>query len=121
MNTSKIMPPKSSDDSFGEHIKRITENYVPDPDMDGLVNISTMSEKEFVNLFDRSWSKVKRIKTRHWSKHGWILNCLTILNKLYEKNVHKWGRDEGRSGESLEAFKHYLAKQPKESSEFHPK
>src|SRR5579872_2686332 len=94
--------------SFDDMIKHVTENHVPDPDGNGLIDISKMNERELTNLFDQTWAKVKRIRSDHAGKHGWLLNCFTILNKLYEINLHKWGRDEGRSGESLAEFKKYL-------------
>lgn len=94
-----------SDDSFW---RRFNEDVVVDPDTHKLLNLSQLKEQELVKLFDRSWAKVKRFRTRHYLKHGYLLNCVAILKRLYQMNLHKWGRDEGRSAQDLEFFEKYL-------------
>jgi hypothetical protein len=96
-----------SDDSFWN---RFNESVVIDPANRKLVDISNMSEKELVGLFERNWEKAKRFRTRHDRKHSYLLNCAAILKKLYVLNLHKWGRDEGQSSENLEAFEEKLRK-----------
>jgi hypothetical protein len=83
---------------------------VQTPTEKDLFDISTMDERELVELFDKTWTKAKHVKTDHWHKHGLILGCFKILNRLYNTNVHKCGRDEGHSGETLEGFEIYFHK-----------
>ena len=101
-----ILTTDDYDELFSKHIN---VNVVPDPSGEkGLLDISKMKEKNLAVLFDQTWAKAKRIKTKHSSKHGWLLNCATILRRLYLINLHKWARDEGRSGVSLEGFEEYF-------------
>jgi hypothetical protein len=101
------MTSDSSDDSFWN---RFNENVVIDPSGQKLVDVSNLTEKELVGLFERNWEKAKRFRTGHSLKHGYLLNCAAILKKLYLLNLHKWGRDEGRSTEDLRAFEEKLRK-----------
>jgi hypothetical protein len=92
----------SADNSNDLFWKRFNENVVLNPDNRQLVNISNLKEGELMELFEKNWAKAKRFRTRHDLKHGYLLNCATILKRLYVLNLHKWGRDEGQSAENLE-------------------
>lgn len=88
-------------------IKTELDNMVNDPDK-GIVYLDKMSEKELLDLLVRLSQKVKRIKTRHWERHGYLLGMGKVLEMLYRMNIHRWGLDKGKSAENLEAFEKYF-------------
>ncbi len=92
-------------DPYG--IKSEIDNMVNDPE-NGIVYLDKMKEKELLDLLVRLANKAKRIKMRHWERHGYLLGMGKVLEKLYFMNVHRWGRDDGKSGYELEAFENYF-------------
>ena len=75
-------------DDFG--IKAELDNMVNDPE-NGIVYLDKMSEKNLLDLLVRLAQKAKRIKTRHWERHGYLLGMGRVLENLYNMNIHRWG------------------------------
>lgn len=92
-------------DDFG--IKSEVDSMVVDPDK-GIVFIDKLKENELLDLLVRLAVKAKSIRSRHWLRHGYLLNMGKVLEKLYHINIHRWGLDEGKSAEELEAFEKYF-------------
>lgn len=91
-------------------MKSFIDNMVADPD-GGIVHIDKFKEKELLDLLFRLAKKAKSIRSRHWLRHGIILEMGKVLSKLYNMNIHRWALDEGMSREELEAFeKHFKDK-----------
>lgn len=88
-------------------MKSELDNMVVDPDK-GIVYLDKLNEKELLDLLVRLATKSKSIKSRHWLRHGYLLGMGKVLEKLYYMNIHRWGRDEGRSDEKLEGFEKYF-------------
>jgi len=93
-------------DDFG--IKSEFDEMVVDPGRDEIVFIDKMKEKELLDLLVRLALKAKSIKSRHSLRHGYLLNMGRVLEKLYYMNIHRWGLDQGKSEEELEAFEKYF-------------
>ena len=92
-------------------IKSELDGMVVDPDKGGIVNINKFKEKELLDLLCRQAEKAKRIRTKHWLRHGYLLEMGKVLGTLYSMNIHRWALDEGMSREELEAFeKHFKDK-----------
>ena len=86
------------------------DDIVADPDGE-IVFIDKLKEKELQDLLMRLAKKAKSIRSRHWLRHGVLLEMGKVLTKLYNMNIHRWALDEGMSKEEIEAFeKHFKDK-----------
>jgi hypothetical protein len=88
-------------------MKDLVGGMVVDPD-DGIVFLNQLNEKQLTDLLFRQAKKIKSIRSRHWKKHGYLLDMNKVLIHLYSMNVHRWGIDEGIPREQLEDFERYF-------------
>jgi len=93
--------------TYEDSIKSEFDKMVKDPD-NGIIYLDKLKENELLDLLVRLVNKAKRIKSRHWLRHGYLLSAGKVLQRLYNMNIHRWGLDEGKSGEDLNAFEEYF-------------
>jgi hypothetical protein len=94
--------------AYDSGTKSELDNMIHDPQKDEIVLIDKLKERELVDLLVILATKAKRIQTRHWERHGYLLDMGKVLEALYRMNIHRWGLDGGKSGRDLEAFEKYF-------------
>ena len=93
------MKDDDSADAFMEWI-------VADPDGD-LVFLDKLNETELLDLLFRLTKNAKAmIKSKHWLRHGNLLDTAKVLHMIHTMNIHRWEINSDMLREKLEYFEH---------------
>jgi len=82
------------------------EGIVTDPDGD-LVFLDKLNETELLDLLFRLTKKAKAMRrSKHWLRHGNLLDTAKVLHSIFAMNIHRWGINSDMLREKLEYFEH---------------